>query len=98
MSFSILAFRCAEPAYSNVQPSPGDEVHGVAFKLDKPSQEKLDKQEAAYRKEIVELEAYDGRKLKGFVYYNESMRTESTPSKRYLGILVKGTDNCKWFL
>ena len=61
-----------EPAYANVWPSKGDEVHGVAFCMDKASEEKLDKQEASYSKEYVDLVAYDGRKLKGFVYYNKN--------------------------
>ena len=47
--------------------SPGSEVHGIAILLDKEAEAKMDKQEGAgfvYRKECVELEAYDGRKLK----------------------------------
>ena len=37
------------------------------------------------------LEAYDGRKLKGFVYVSKSEVTgEKDPSSRYLGVLIKG--------
>ena len=48
--------------------APGSEVHGVAILLDKEAEAKMDRQEGAgfvYRKESVELEAYDGRKLQG---------------------------------
>ena len=39
----------------------------------------------------VTLEAYDGRKLNGFVYVSKSPPTgEKDPSARYLGVLVKG--------
>ena len=46
--------------------SPGSEVHGIAILLDKEAEAKMDRQEGAgfvYRKESVELETYDGRKL-----------------------------------
>ena len=37
------------------------------------------------------LEAYDGRKLKGFVYVSKTEVTgEKDPSSRYLGVLIKG--------
>ena len=90
MSFSLRGIPHAEPAYANVQPSPGDEVHGVAFLMDKPSMEKLDKQESGYAKVMVDMEAYDGRKIRGFVYHNEKNKDELKPTKRYLGVLIKG--------
>ena len=55
-----------EPAMGDIIESPGSEVHGIAILLDKEAEAKMDRQEGAgfvYRKESVELEAYDGRKL-----------------------------------
>ncbi len=53
----------------------------------------LDKVEIQYKKTMVDLEAYDGRKLKGFVYSTvvdpETIKGKH-PSKRYMGIIVKG--------
>ncbi len=37
------------------------------------------------------MDAYDGRKLNGFVYVSKTPPTsEKAPSARYLGVLVKG--------
>ena len=57
-----------EPAMGDIIESPGSEVHGVAILLDKEAEAMMDRQEGAgfvYRKQPVELEAYDGRKLQG---------------------------------
>ena len=82
--------RLAEPGYANLAKSPGAEVHGVAFLMSKESQEELDRTESGYAKVFVDLRSYDGRPLKGFVYYNAKASAEGVPSKRYLGVLVKG--------
>ncbi len=53
----------------------------------------LDETESGYHKSMVELEAYDGRKLKGFVYneiVDPAPAKPLTPSKRYLGVIIKG--------
>ena len=80
----------AEPGYANLAQSPGSEVHGVAFLMSKESQEELDRTERSYAKVFVDLTSYDGRPLKGFVYYNAKASGEGVPSERYLGVLVKG--------
>ena len=53
-------------------------------------QAELDRTERSYAKVFVDLESYDGRPLKGFVYYNAKASGDGVPSKRYLGVLVKG--------
>ena len=80
----------AEPGYANLAKSPGSEVHGVAFLMSKESQEELDRTESGYAKVFVDLKSYDGRPLKGFVYYNAKASGDGVPSNRYLGVLVKG--------
>ena len=82
-----------EPGYANLAQSPGSEVHGVAFLMSKESQEELDRTERSYAKVFVDLTSYDGRPLKGFVYYNAKASGEGVPSTRYLGVLVKGVRN-----
>ena len=83
--------RLAEPGYANLAKSPGSEVHGVAFLMSKESQEELDRTESGYAKVFVDLISYDGRPLKGFVYYNaKASGGGGIPSQRYLGVLVKG--------
>ena len=83
----------AEPGYANLAQSPGSEVHGVAFLMSKESQEELDRTERSYAKVFVDLTSYDGRPLKGFIYYNAKASGEGVPSERYLGVLVKGLRN-----
>ena len=52
----------------------------------------LDNQEGknyVYKKAIVDLEAYDGRKLKGFVYHGSPAGDDVRPTKRYMGVILK---------
>ena len=47
--------------------------------------------EIAYDLTEVPLIAYDGTEMKGFVHLNKrAPKGESTPSKRYLNLLIKG--------
>ena len=59
--------------------------------MDEDSLAELDRTERGYNKAIVNLKAYDGRDLEGFVYVPMEEKTdEYLPSKRYLGVLCKG--------
>ena len=91
LAFNLAGHPLSEPAYAGLMPESGRQVHGVAFCMTKSSGDELDKTEAGYDKKPVILEAYDGRKLNGFVYMNKKpSETLHKPSKRYLGVLVKG--------
>ncbi|ESO93557.1 hypothetical protein LOTGIDRAFT_232618 [Lottia gigantea] len=94
LAFNLSGIPLVEPAYANVtKGDPTDEVHGVAFCMTKDSIEQMDRVESGYNKAQVTLEAYDGRKLDGFVYVNKpsAVSTEThQPSSRYVGVLVKG--------
>ena len=47
----------------------------------------------AYIRKMISLKAYDGRNLNGFIYMNRNPgKHEFPPSSRYLGILIKGSD------
>ncbi len=72
------------------QPAPGEEVHGLAFLMDQSSQDQLDRNEGpGYKKVFVDLQAYDGRKLRGFIYAGKVPEGNPLPSKRYMGVIVK---------
>ena len=91
LGFSLNGLSYVEPAYANIEESEGSEIHGVAFKMNKESLDELDRTEAGYNKKEVILEAYDGRKLNGFVYMSKNPPTLGLkPSSRYLGVLIKG--------
>ncbi len=71
------------------QPAPGEEVHGLAFLMDKSSLAELDRTESGYTKAFVDLQAYDGRTLKGFVYTGKHPEGNPLPTKRYMGVIIK---------
>lgn len=93
MEFSIAAITYAEPFFANcAKGEESDSIHGVAFETDWESINKLDKIEIGYDKATVTLDAYDGRKLSGFVYVNKphfQLRL-GNPTARYLALLVNG--------
>ncbi|PAA92848.1 hypothetical protein BOX15_Mlig011547g5, partial [Macrostomum lignano] len=93
MAFSLAAIPLAEPFFANCEKgSESDNIHGVAFETDADSIAKMDKVEMGYDKASVILEAYDGRKLDGYVYVNKPQREVrvGNPSGRYLRLLING--------
>ena len=80
-----------EPAYADVIECPGSEVHGNAILLDKEAEAKMDRQEGAgfvYEKKAVDLEAYDGRKLKASTYSYMQQRTFRASGTRRMRIFA----------
>ncbi len=76
-----------------MQRDPNDEVHGVAFLMESQSIANLDKFEMCigYTKHIVDLEAYDGRRLQSFVYSDEKEQPKDIfPTKRYMSVVIQG--------
>jgi len=95
--FNGRAIPKAEPSFAGIRPKKGSEVHGVAFCISKEDLVKLDQVERGYNKEWTEFVSYEGKVLKnGFVYVGKNGFEESEdksackPSRRYLGVLVKG--------
>jgi len=92
--FNYPGYPLVEPAFANLKPSKGSEVHGVAFAMSKASMERMDSIEPEeYTKKKVTLQAYDGRELNGFVYYFDKSSEEKPPSERYMSIIVTGARN-----
>ncbi len=89
LRFDLWALCWVEPSFANLRHEEGAEVHGVAFKMTQEGMKKLDSQEG-YSKRFVTLDAYDGRKLKGFIYINQRDKPDKPASKRYMGVLIKG--------
>jgi len=102
MAFNIGGIHHVEPYFAGLVESPGDEVHGLAFKMDMESMANLDRNEGydpngkgygGYKKSMVTLLAYDGRELEGYIYMNKTPPgPDGKPSSRYLGVLVKGAE------
>lgn len=91
MGFYLKAMKFVEPAFATVIPMPGSELHGVAIRISLEDAAKLSQQERSYDEKEIEITAYDGRILRGYMYVSRRFESEEfTPSKRYLGILVAG--------
>ena len=90
LAFSMRGPPYVEPGYGGLWREDGGEVHGVAFLMGEGGEAQLDRNEGPYLKEIVKLEAYDGRELEGYVYMTRNQTEEWLPSARYLGVLCKG--------
>eukprot|EP00947_MAST-08B_sp_MAST-8B-sp1_P005408 g5408.t1 len=105
MSFSQEGLDFVDPRYGNAAPMTEEEVaagtmpmHGVALKLSLDDMAKMDKQEGykpdphptGYGKVEVDVQAYDGRTFKAWVYSARKRAEEGRCSKRYLGVLVSG--------
>jgi len=90
LAFSMRGPPYVEPGYGGLWREEGGEVHGVAFLMGEGGEAQLDRNEGPYLKEIVKLEAYDGRELEGYVYMTRNQNEEWLPSARYLGVLCKG--------
>jgi len=82
-----------EPAFANVEPRPGGEVHGVLHRMTAGQMARLDLFEGggmAYRHLDLEVRAYDGRSLSARVYSAVRATAERNPSCRYLNLLREG--------
>ena len=79
LAFSMRGPPYVEPGYGGLWREEGGEVHGVAFLMGEGGEAQLDRNEGPYIKEIVELEAYDGRELEGYVYMTRNQTEEWLP-------------------
>jgi hypothetical protein len=83
-----------ERAVANVRPHPTSAVHGVAYWIDTPQAEWLDRTEGvpagAYRRIAVELVCGSGRCVAGFTYASSRGVEGRRPSPRYMGLILAG--------
>ena len=92
LSFSFPGYPLVEPAFGNLREDPEAETHGVAFRMSRANRDRMVQVEPdEYGVRDVDLEAYDGRRLRGFIFIaNNPDLEEFAPSKRYLGIILDG--------
>lgn len=93
LAFNLPGIPWLEPAFANVVPRAGAVVHGVLHRLSREQMARLDRFEGggvAYRHLELEVEAYDGRRLRARVYSAIRITRERRPSCRYLNILREG--------
>ena len=91
--FNTRGFPWIEPTFANVQYAPGECVHGVLHRLTPEQFARLDGYEwggVAYGHLELEVEAYDGRKIRARVYSARYVSREKAPSCRYLTLLRQG--------
>lgn len=93
LAFNTRGFPWIEPTFANVEHAPGECVHGVLHRLTREQFSLLDRYEwggVAYRHLELDVEAYDGRRIRAHVYSARYVSREKSPSCRYLGILREG--------
>jgi cation transport regulator ChaC len=83
-----------ERAVANLRTEPGGEVHGVAFHLDAEQAAHLDRTEGvdrgSYGRLTVVLEAEGAALLEAFTYVSARGVAGRKPSRRYLGLILRG--------
>jgi cation transport regulator ChaC len=83
-----------ERAVANLRTAPGSEVHGVAFHLDAEQASHLDRTEGvdrgSYARVAVVLEAEGAASLEAFTYVSGGGVAGRKPSRRYLGLILRG--------
>jgi len=83
-----------ERGVGNVRPEPGSRIWGVAYALSRPAFARLDRTEGvhrgAYQRVPVSLCGPADRVIEAFTYRSERGRPGRKPSRRYLGLLIKG--------
>jgi hypothetical protein len=88
-----LPVGAGERGVANLRSAPGASVHGVAYALDAAQAAHLDRTEGVdrgyYRRTAVRL-ASGGEPLDAFTYTSPHGVAGRRPSRRYLGLLLRG--------
>lgn len=83
-----------ERAVANLRPGDGARVHGVAYAIDAAQAAHLDRTEGVdrgyYARTAVTLEADRGGAFEAFTYTSPHGVPGRKPSRRYLGLLLRG--------
>lgn len=96
LAFNIRGIPWIEPSMASVEPAPGEEVHGLLLRLTPEQWEHLDHSEGAgrsYMHEEVEVETYDGRRIRAVAFRVRPERAgphDTPPSLRYLTLIREG--------
>ena len=82
-----------ERGVANLLRAPEEFATGVAYLIEASQVRQLDRSEGvprAYRRERVELAAPDGARFPGFTYVSPHRHPGRKPSRRYMGLLLRG--------
>ncbi len=82
-----------ERGVANLLPEAGECVHGVAYQLTESAACWLDRTEGvprAYQRMAIAPETRDGERFQAFTYLSPHRHPSRKPSRRYLGLLLKG--------
>jgi len=83
-----------ERGVANLHEAPGGLVHGVAWAIPASQGSHLDKTEGVprgyYLRRTVQVTAPDGRAIDAFTYQSSHGVSGRKPSRRYLGLLLRG--------
>lgn len=98
LAFNMPGVPLLEPSFASVEPSEGDEVHGVVFTLDWPGWVKVCRSEGVpfgYNVEPVAVSLYSGEHIEALTLRTApSLRVprerETNPSARYFGLIFHG--------
>ncbi len=84
-----------ERGVANVVRRPGEYVWGALYQLTAPEAQRLDRTEGvdrgAYRRLEVEVRTPDARAVGAFTYRSELGQPGRKPSRRYMGLLLRGS-------
>ena len=83
-----------ERGVANLRDAPQGEVHGVAWAISRAQASHLDRTEGVHRgyysRQQVQVTAADGRQFDAFTYQSSHGVAGRKPSRRYLGLLLRG--------
>lgn len=94
LRFNLEGRPKGKAAPANVEPSPGDEVWGVLYRITRRDLIRLDSTEGVpgrrYRQLWIEAEDEDGNRVSCVTYTAEGNETDGKPSLRYITLLREG--------
>jgi cation transport regulator ChaC len=83
-----------ERGVANLRPASGAGVHGVAYEISAEQADFLDRTEGVhrryYRRQDVNLVGAGGEAIEAFTYVSNRGVAGRKPSRRYLGLLLRG--------
>lgn len=89
--FSSKGVRFIEPGFANVEPSPGDEVFGIAYRLSRAGLDKIIMTESTdYSLVDVQVSLDNEDTICAKTLINHVGMSGLKPSKRYIDLLVRG--------
>ena len=93
MTFSMHGAPYVEPAFASANPQSGGEIHGLGYAASKEHAAIIDEKEGVgfyHVVNVVTIHLYDGRQVTGNIYTAKIQNEPTTPSDRYLKILIDG--------